>query len=47
VLLACFEATEKLAPWVYAALAPAIGIFAARYDWSAGAKAPPELEGFD
>jgi uncharacterized membrane protein len=42
ILLASFEATERLAPLAYATLAFTIGLFAARYDWSAGTKPPPE-----
>jgi hypothetical protein len=41
--LACFEATERLAPWLYATLAPSIGLFTARYDWT-GRKARAEAE---
>lgn len=33
ILLAAFEATENLAPWVYATLPLSIGLFAARFDW--------------
>ena len=37
ILLAAFEATEKIAPWVYVTLPISIGLFTARYDWT-GAK---------
>ena len=36
--LAGFEATERVAPWLYATLGISIGLFAARYDWT-GSKA--------
>ena len=41
--LACFEATERVAPWVYASLGLSIGLFTARYDWT-GRKAGAEAE---
>lgn len=41
--LACFEATEPAAPWLYATLAPSIGLFTARYDWT-GRKADLETQ---
>lgn len=41
--LACFEATELAAPWLYATLAPSIGLFTARYDWT-GRKARSESQ---
>ena len=37
ILLAVFEATERIAPWVYVTLPISIGLFTARYDWT-GAK---------
>ena len=47
ILLASFEASEGLAPLAYATLAFTIGLFTARYDWSAGTKPPPEFDGAD
>ena len=47
MLLALFEATEKIAPAVYATLAVTIGIFTARYDWTGGKPPEPELDNFD
>jgi uncharacterized membrane protein len=47
IALACFEATEKIAPAVYATLAVTIGIFTARYDWTGGKPPEPELHDFD
>jgi uncharacterized membrane protein len=43
--LASFEATEKVAPAVYATLAVSIGLFTARYDWTGARAAPPEPAG--
>lgn len=43
IVLAGFEATERLAPWLYATLGISIGLFAARYDWT-GNKSGAEAE---
>jgi uncharacterized membrane protein len=43
IVLAAFETTETLAPWVYATLPLTTGLFTARYDWSGGkAKEPAD-----
>ena len=33
ILLASFDATERIAPWIYATLPVTIGLFTWRYDW--------------
>ena len=39
ILLALFEATEAVAPLVYATMPLSVGLFTARFDWSGGAPA--------
>ena len=45
ILLAAFEATEVIAPAVYATLPVTIGLFVWRYDWDGGAVALPAEPG--
>ena len=40
ILLAAFDATEKIAPLLYATLPISIGLFVWRYDWEDKARAP-------
>jgi uncharacterized membrane protein len=42
ILLAAFEATETIAPAVYATLPVTIGLFTWRYDWEGRRAIPPE-----
>ena len=47
ILLAAFEATEVIAPLVYATLPLSVGLFTARYHWTGGKPPVPELDNFD
>ena len=44
VLLAAFDATERIAPVVYASLPLTIGVFVWRYDWEGGTPDVPATE---